>query len=742
MKKALVVGIDDYSVRPLDGCVNDADALEEIFASVECGFLVKKLTNGNATRAAVSRDIQWALRDAEFSIFYFAGHGTQTDVTTYLATADTADGEEGVDVDWIQKAVARIAAEDQTVLILLDCCHSGASPLTAAENTYAIAPTDLPALRGRGRILIAACNSEQDADETISPDGTPHGKFTFYLLNALKGHAANENGIVSLSAAYDYIAWNFDGQKEQVPVFRGDQEGVVVLAKNVTPIGTWRPAKSSDLLTRDKAVTLGGELLTRTLSALQTSAIADWQAQGYRVACQTFEPIRKWFIRVGQQQPDLLADKEFFQLYKTCEQYGRQLGTLSPGTKLAEGTVENSLGAGTFGTVFRIVDAAQNTKCLKLYHANDLHDMSKVGRFRRGYEAMRQMDHPNIVKVRDFTEVPLGFFMDYIDGPNARQYLPGITKDPAQVIKLLLQVAETIQHSHTREVIHRDVKPENILIQINDDGDARAFLTDFDLAWFSTATKVTKIAEGFGSQFYAAPEQMAKPNSPSARSEKVDVYSFGQLCFFFLTGRDPTPLSHEENVRVLTHELGGNWIDPEEAMKLVDFYSKATQMNPSLRPSSFRDICQLLAGVQLALDSIDDALDAAFFLNCLRLTVSGVLNEQTSPVAISMRSRSGRTELTALVIKEDIKKLGIDVSFRPDDIYVEGMKSHDARLIVNQRVDNCLSPFQQENGVRREGAKGGGFETTVRIENLAKDRSGVLRAREIVCKVIDVLEQH
>jgi len=69
---------------------------------------------------------------------------------------------------------------------------------------------------------------------------------------------------------------------------------------------------------------------------------------------------------------------------------------------------------------------------------------------------MKQLDHPNIVHVYEFTECPLGFYMDFVDGPNLRALGRGVAEPIAQV-ELLLRIAETIRHAHSRKVVHRDI---------------------------------------------------------------------------------------------------------------------------------------------------------------------------------------------------------------------------------------------------------------------------------------------
>ena len=132
-------------------------------------------------------------------------------------------------------------------------------------------------------------------------------------------------------------------------------------------------------------------------------------------------------------------------------------------------------------------------KAFKVYHPQDIYDEEKIRRFRRGYDAMKQMDHPHIVKVHNFVECPLGFYMDFVDGPNLRSFT-GTVDDPRALVLILLAIGETLKHAHQRSVVHRDVKPENILMAYNA-GQWRPFLTDFDLAWYSTATQVTRMGQ-------------------------------------------------------------------------------------------------------------------------------------------------------------------------------------------------------------------------------------------------------
>jgi hypothetical protein len=91
-------------------------------------------------------------------------------------------------------------------------------------------------------------------------------------------------------------------------------------------------------------------------------------------------------------------------------------------------------------------------------------------------------------------------------------------------------------------------------------------------------------------------------------------------------------------------------------------------------------------------------------------------------------------------VKDAPTTLGIDVTFRPDDIIMEGHTSHEARTRINSRIDTMLADYSKEFETKRTGAKSGAFEMTVRIDHLKKSRAGVVAAREIISRVIDQVE--
>ena len=131
MRRALVVGIDDYSSAPLSGCVNDARLISELLARHEDGspnFDCKIVTAPHeaVTRSSLKQSIEALFQhEAEIALFYFSGHGTANNLGGFLVTQDARRYDEGVAMHDVL-TLANSASKISEIVILLDCCHSGA----------------------------------------------------------------------------------------------------------------------------------------------------------------------------------------------------------------------------------------------------------------------------------------------------------------------------------------------------------------------------------------------------------------------------------------------------------------------------------------------------------------------------------------------------------------------------------------------------------------------------------------
>jgi serine/threonine protein kinase len=316
----------------------------------------------------------------------------------------------------------------------------------------------------------------------------------------------------------------------------------------------------------------------------------------------------------------------------------------------------------------------------------------KVRRFRRGYDAMRQMDHPYIVKVHSLTDCPFGFSMDFIDGPNLRDFV-GTIDEPTEVVAILLTIAQTLRHAHSRGVLHRDVKPENIIMNWdNTKSKWRPFLTDFDLAWFSTATQFTR--EALGVVYYASPEQQATPMSASAHAPTTDIYSFGQLCYFATTGSDPVPLGVADNLSALVRRLGVGWT-AEAAETFAKLYADCTQKEPKNRPAAFDTVCDTLFRIMQLLGDVSatGAIPAERFVREVVFSTVGVSSDVQKSEG-SFLTLSGKTRVTIQVASERRGLVDLAYDIEAQDVpiiagvhnYEQVRKTLLARLDIHPRI--------------------------------------------------------
>ena len=528
-RSLLSIGVNEYaSAASLDFCVTDAIAIAETLSMPEFGFDDRLLLlNDQATRQATEDAIVNLMRgSASLKVLYFAGHGAASDSDGFLVTPDDLGPIPGISLGWLRN---QIVGATGTVTVILDCCRAGLASVRDGEFR-GLRVTDIdnvvPSL-AQSRFLIAATASDGIAEESRE---LRQGVFTFHVLEGLLGEAVNREGVITPLGLFDYVVSKFEESGRQIPVFKGEQVGKVVLGGGFFSQTTQDSEGESTALLES----LDAEARKHLDEYIKQVAVPLdlWQSEGYKAASQLLTPILRWLDRTAREYPDVVSRDTFLRARSEAQSRLAQLGSLSVGTVTDFGKVVRYLGAGAFGTVWEVDPGeGQPHVALKVYHSHELQVKEKLVRFQRGYKAMALLDHPHIVKVVRYSESPVGFYMDYIDGSNLRAF--GRTVDqPTDLLALMLVVAETLQHAHGRNVIHRDVKPENVLVAFDVEHSRwEPYLTDFDLAWYSTATQVTR--DAFGAIFYAAPEQLAKPESAEAHAKTTDVFAFGQLAFFW-----------------------------------------------------------------------------------------------------------------------------------------------------------------------------------------------------------------
>jgi tRNA A-37 threonylcarbamoyl transferase component Bud32 len=194
------------------------------------------------------------------------------------------------------------------------------------------------------------------------------------------------------------------------------------------------------------------------------------------------------------------------------------------------------VGSGAMGTVFKARQKHMNRiVALKVLKPALARDERFVERLRREARIVGKLNHPNIVTGYDLGEEGgyHFFVMEYVEGRSLRQLLHEWGMFPEeQVLDVAIQIAGALAHAYDCGVIHRDVKPGNILI----DQDGRVKLTDMGLAKVETDLQLTREGATVGTPQYVSPEQARDPRSADARS---DLYSLGATLFHMSTGQTP-----------------------------------------------------------------------------------------------------------------------------------------------------------------------------------------------------------
>src|SRR5205823_2415645 len=173
-------------------------------------------------------------------------------------------------------------------------------------------------------------------------------------------------------------------------------------------------------------------------------------------------------------------------------------------------------------------------KCILTYHADS---QETLVRFRREAEAAAKLDHPNILPIYEVGENEDGlpsFSMKFASGGSLVDAGPALRKEPRRSVALMAKVARAAQYAHAHRILHRDLKPGNILL----DGRGEPLVSDFGLAkWLDTPSDLTQTLTIFGTPGYIAPEQA---NGSAAKlTPAADIYSLGAILFNLLTGRAP-----------------------------------------------------------------------------------------------------------------------------------------------------------------------------------------------------------
>jgi serine/threonine-protein kinase len=265
-------------------------------------------------------------------------------------------------------------------------------------------------------------------------------------------------------------------------------------------------------------------------------------------------------------------------------------------TALAGGRyrLDEPLGRGGMATVYLAHDEElRRPVAVKLLAESLAGDTVFRERFLREARLAARLSHPNVVSVYDAGEAEDGrpyIVMEYVPG----RTLEGLGPLPAgEAVALALQACRGLAHAHEQGLVHRDVKPQNLLLR--DDGTLK--VADFGIARAAEATALTQVGTVLGTAAYLSPEQALGETVTPA----TDVYALGAVLYELLTGRPPYELEsladlaakQQEGAIVPVAELA-----PEVPRRVEDTVMRALARNPAYRPASAEALAHELAPEQ------------------------------------------------------------------------------------------------------------------------------------------------
>jgi len=256
-------------------------------------------------------------------------------------------------------------------------------------------------------------------------------------------------------------------------------------------------------------------------------------------------------------------------------------------------TITAFVAQGGMATIFRAHHAALDRDvALKVIHPALREDKTFLARLQREASIIAKLNHPNIVTVYDFSEFDGTPFLalQYVDGKTLKEVLRARKLETSQILEIVRPVAAALTYAHAQGVLHRDVKPSNILI----DRDGHVYLTDFGLARLAQSSESTLSHEMLiGSPQYISPEQ-AKAEGVDVRT---DVYSLGVVLYEMFTGRVPfagdTPYA-TVIAQINEPPPAARSLNPKIRPAVEQVLRKALAKDPNQRYASVREMMHAL----------------------------------------------------------------------------------------------------------------------------------------------------
>jgi serine/threonine protein kinase len=253
------------------------------------------------------------------------------------------------------------------------------------------------------------------------------------------------------------------------------------------------------------------------------------------------------------------------------------------------------IGSGGAGSVYRAKDNVTGSPvAIKVLHTKATENATLHKRLATEFRAATELEHPNIVRALEIGSEGTTSYLVYelVEGENLGDRIERKGKlSEAEAVRIITQIAQALHYAHSRNVIHRDVKPDNILVL----PDGRAKLTDFGLAKdYNNDQDLTRHAAGLGTPHFMAPEQFSQAKTVDARA---DIYSLGATLYNAVTG--VLPFDARFPLAILTKKERGELtpireIVPGISDRVEEAARRALAVKPAERPATCLEFFKLL----------------------------------------------------------------------------------------------------------------------------------------------------
>jgi eukaryotic-like serine/threonine-protein kinase len=253
--------------------------------------------------------------------------------------------------------------------------------------------------------------------------------------------------------------------------------------------------------------------------------------------------------------------------------------------------LEARVGGGGMAIVYKAKDLVLNRQvAVKVLRSQFGTDEDFVTRFRREAQAVASLSHPNVVGVYDVGQDGDTHFMvmEYVEGSTLKDLINRHGALPVEeAVRIAAEICDALDHAHQNQIIHRDIKPHNILIGKN----GRVKVTDFGIARAVTSTTITHTNAVLGSVHYFSPEQARG----GITAEKSDIYSLGIVLYEMVTGQ--LPFSGDSPISVALKHLQEplpepRQVNPDIPQSVENVILKALVKDPQLRYASAREMLE------------------------------------------------------------------------------------------------------------------------------------------------------